>query len=311
MTALSAPTSPPFHTATAAGEEPIAQTLQRLEGRPGAGGWEPFGSFIAALFTLGLLPLVLWPGRWSEIIENERDDFVALAAWWRGRAAPLEARRMDDALQRLQPWPLLMSVPSIAFWCMTVVFGILVYNNGLDVDLLRGVTYGWDGGASHYASAAMAHLHQLWIGALLVGYGCQWTVVRWHRAAVIAFVGAVNRTAGPSAPLRWQDKIGSGLSPLWVIAAIILCANSAWWGIPFALAGALQRRYTILSPPLRLALAEQARFAMHLAPSIWPGAAYPTGEGQLCRTRGCAARLPGFARFCPRCGASVEQVRGV
>jgi hypothetical protein len=118
----------------------------------------------------------------------------------------------------------------------------------------------------------------------------------------------VNRVAGPTAPLRLMDRIGTGISPLWVIGAIFLCANSAWWGIPLVLAGAQQRRYAIVSPSLRQALANQVRFAMQVTPMAPDAmAATPVVGSRFCSTRGCAARLPAVARFCPRCGASASQ----
>ena len=82
------------------GDDSLDQTLQRLEGRPRVGGWWPFGSFLAAFFTIGLAPLIIWPARWSEVIEEERNDLVALAAWWRRRASPRVACRAANDVAR-------------------------------------------------------------------------------------------------------------------------------------------------------------------------------------------------------------------
>jgi hypothetical protein len=309
VTAIPAPSSSRFHPAgaTPGGDEPLAQTLQRLEGRPRVNGWGPFGSFLAAFFTIGLAPLIIWPARWSEVIEEERNDLVALAAWWRRRATPRDAQRMDAALERLNPWPLLLTVTSIVFWGMLVVFGVYIFNNGFDIDRIRDITYGWENHRRWaYYSLDALHLHRLWAGGLMTAYVCMWLVVRSHRNAVRSLVAAINRTAGPSESLRMLERNRSGLSPLWVIAAIIFIANSAWWGIPFALAGALQRRYTGASPMLRQALANQARFASMVAPST-SNHSGPVVPARFCATRGCAARLPADAKFCPRCGVSVAQ----
>jgi hypothetical protein len=277
----------------------------------------PISSFFASLFTLGLFPLLSWPRRWSEVMDAEQQDLVALAAWWRRRASPVEGGRLALAVERLQPATGLMAIPQIVFWCMLVIFGIQVINRGPDFDYFNALTFGWsDHGRYMFRSIDDLHLHKLWVWALAVGYICHWLAIRRYTQAMRMLAKWTNRTAGPGVRPVARGMIDGGMSPMWIISAIVLCAMSAWWAIPMVLSGAAQRRYTMIRAGVRGALSDQVRIAMHTLPIVTVASKIsspppiPTGpvtKARFCQTRGCGARMPSDANFCPRCGASASQ----
>ena len=68
-------------------------------------------TFFQTLFSFGLLPLLLWPTRWSEFLDSERQDFLDLIAWWRWRVMPDDAAQLDKIARGFRPRPILMVLP--------------------------------------------------------------------------------------------------------------------------------------------------------------------------------------------------------
>lgn len=317
MTAIPAPTSPiddATATAVHAGDEPIGDVLQRLDRPLAVHSPGPVGASLAAMFTLGLWPLLRWPQRCQDFIEEQQADLVAVAAWWRRRVKPGAVRKLDAAVEDLQTPVVLFGLPTVIFWFIAMMFAATVYQHGLNIDYLRWLTFSWESHGRYWLSSLdNRHLHNLWLGALFVGYASQWLGIRRHRSAVRSIMKIAHRASGGFGRPAGRDALDGSISVLWVIAAIIFCANSAWWGIPFALAGAAQQRYLAAGPVIRTALANQIRgelrggaeLDLHNATST---PVYQPGmSGRLCQTRGCGSRLPSVANYCPRCGASATQ----
>jgi hypothetical protein len=311
VTAIPAPTSPIADSAVHAGDEPIGDVLQRLDRRVAVRAPRPVGSFFAALFTLGLWPLLQWPHRGGEFIEEQQADLVGLAAWWRRRVPLPAVRKLDRAVEDLQTPVILLGMPTVIFWFIAAVFAVTIYQHGLNIEYLRLLTFDWDHRGRHWlTSLDNIHLHNLWLGALFVGYTSQWLAVRRHRSAVRSIMTIAHRASGGFGRPMGRDALDGGLSVMWIIAALIFCANSAWWGIPFALAGAAQQRYTQAGTVVRGALASQVRGVLHgggdLTETMPATAVFqPATTGRFCKTRGCGSRLPAVASYCPRCGAKV------
>jgi hypothetical protein len=287
--------------------------LQRLDRRLPAHPPGPVTSWLAAFFTLGLWPLLRWPHRWNELIDEHQPDLIALAAWWRRRLAPQAVKKMDRAVEDLQtPW-VLLGIPTVIFWFVLVVFATVAFQRGLNFDYFQYVTYSWDKHGRYFLqSLDDLHLHQLWLWALFAGYAALWIGTRRHVKAVRSIMTIAHRAGGGVGRPAGRDMIDGGVSFLWIVAAIIFCANSAWWGIPFALAGAIQRRYTVALPVVRSILANQVRIALHDggdmgAPPTMVTPIQPVVGSSFCQTRGCGARLPSVANYCSRCGASATQ----
>jgi hypothetical protein len=267
------------------------------------------GAFIAlfqCLISFGLLPLLLWPARWAEFLDAERPDLQDLIAWWRRRAPPANAAQLDKFSRRLRPRPFLMVLPWLAVGFNVVLMAIL-YTQNDQPNRLWELTFQhahaqdklvWD--TDHWSPTVPLEkqLYSAWIVTLCLAYFCQWYAVRSHAVTVHAIAQWTNEIGRDNQFVRVSnDVLKIGLNPLWIIFAIALCGNHAWWAIPMVFAGAMQRRYTMQSSPaIRVALANQARDSFTIVQS---------GGDRFCSASHCGARLPTPARFCPRCGTAA------
>src|SRR5207245_11061765 len=126
-----------------AGDERRGDLLQRLDRRLPAHAPGAVGSAFAAFFTLGLWPLLAWPHRWQEIVEEQQPDLTALAAWWRRRIAPRAINKLDRAVEDLQTPVVLLGLPTVIFWFVAVVFAVTIFQRGFNVEYLTMLTYRW------------------------------------------------------------------------------------------------------------------------------------------------------------------------
>ncbi len=237
---------------------------------------------------------------------------AAVGGFYRGRAAgsdfigPMveasrpaaELERMTKAIQRLEPRPAASIVASMMAWFLVVMFGIAIVHLDYTVPELRYVIYGAGRPHSLHSRDDNDLFYVIWLTTLLLAYSCHWLVVREHLFAVKSLFHAAKHSAGPPTTGVRRYKIENGLSALWVIGAILSCLHAAWWGIPLALAGAMQRKYmTTTSRMLRGILAEGVRTAAS------PQDMEAAKQGiRFCRTQTCGCHLPQIARYCPRCG---------
>jgi hypothetical protein len=285
-------------------ESSAGELLRRLQTPIPTRTWGPIFSGVVAWISVGLLPLWFWPRRWNALAETERLDMLALATWWRRRAAPEDAQHLDTAARRLGPQPILMIVPLLILAFIGVLM-MALFMDGWSIGQVRELTYGYH---PYFLrpfwrplSPAAVHLHSIWMIGLIVAYGCQWIAVRSRVFAMQALVASINRVADGSGARAVSPPVAcSGLRPLWVGVAIVFCMMHAWWGIPLVLAGAMQRRYmTVTSPRVHRGLADQLR-------GIISPSAEESSAARFCRGERCRAWLPADAKFCPRCGLAVD-----
>lgn len=285
-------------------ESSAGELLRRLQTPIPARTWGPVFSGLIAWISLGLLPLWFWPRRWNALAETERLDMLALAAWWRHRAGLDNDDDLDSAVRRLGSQPIFMIVSLLILAFVVAIMGLL-FVEGWSFGQIRELTYGY----RPYVlrpfwrplNAEAVYLHQVWMSGLFIAYGCQWVAVRSRTFAMQALVVSINRIAGAcGARAVSPPAVSSGLRPLWVGVAIVFCLMHAWWGIPLALAGAMQRRYMLVtSPRVRAALADQLR-------GIISPSAEESSTARFCRGERCRAWLSADAKFCPRCGLAVD-----
>ena len=294
MTALSPPAMP---SPTRPGEPP----WNRL-GQPPLGGTStPFVAALVAALSWGLLPILVWPLRWSTLLERERPYYRDLAQWWRRRVAPADAKPLDEVLAALRPRPMLVVLPWVA---TAFIGGMMVFVAVVSgPERVWGVTYRYHTRTvleSWPAVASLpAYLHELWTWGLTAAYAVHWYAVRSHTRAVGELTRFANRIAKTNGfdPVKVETK-RVGLSAVWVIAAVVLCVCHAWWAIPMVLAGAAQRRYAERATPrLQRSLSDQAARAVSAV-----GGAVDAASSRFCPAPSCGARLPAPARFCSRCG---------
>jgi hypothetical protein len=289
MTAISAPT--PSMNQTRGSDESVEQVAEHLSMSAPARAWGPWPSFFLSICSFGLLPLLVWPRRWNAFAELERQQMISLAGWWRRRASPMQAQSLDAAISQLGPQSMFTIVPVLILVFVGVRM-VSFLNDGRSLENILGLTVGYPRYRRWVWNPIEMNLHVVWIVSLLIGYACHWLGVRNHALAMESLAMKINEIAGPGRA-RSFVAVSSGLNPLWIGAAILLCGMHAWWGIPLVLAGAMQRKYMkSTSPRLRGALVQQLLDR-------------PAAQSELCRTPGCGAVRRMGANFCPRCGARV------
>jgi hypothetical protein len=308
LTAIYAPATPveSFHSESA----PVERVIADLSTRVPAKTWGAFFTFFVAMFSFGLVPIWFWARRWNAFAQTERRDLIALAAWWRQRASPRDAQRLDSAVERLGPHPLLMILPMLICIFIALMMAAMIFD-GQSVDQIRDLTYNYDWNQNlrlwWLASPIEQHLHRVWMAGLCFAYGLHWMAVRSHAQGVRALSKAINRIANDGgAPLVSINGGNNSIGWSWIIAALILCGPHAWWGIPLAMAGSKQRRYmTTTSPVARRVLANQLRDASWRMPDQSMARALAR---RMCPGELCGARLAPQANYCPRCGRAVSAV---
>jgi len=296
MTVISAPTSSLDQSAPH-GESADA-VIDHLATSSGVNLWGPISSLFLSLCSFGLLPLLVWPRRWNQVIEIEREQMISLAGYWRRRASVQQAQLLDRQVERLRPQSILSVVPVLILVFVGIMF-VSFFNDGRSMQNVVDLTFGYP--RYYWAwSTNDVSMHKVWVASLLVGYICHWMAVRSH----VSGMDSVARTIGSITGSRGVGRSAysaSGLNPMWIIVAIVLCGANAWWSIPLVMAGAKQRAYVRqTSPRLRQMLAEQLR-----DPGQGQGATVATVRTGFCRTPLCGTPVRPQAKYCPRCGAAV------
>jgi hypothetical protein len=272
---------------------PVDDFVDRLSRPTPAKSTGPFFTAVLSLISLGLLPLVIWPTRWAEFLDEERHDLLELIQWWRRRVDPTDAARLDKIARKLRPRPMLIVLPWLAV-SFNIILMAMRLAQGDTLQTLWNITFKH----ARYLPDRTP-VYAVWILTLSIAYGLHWFAVVSHTSAVRRLMHWTNRLARDNHFVRIQiSALAAGIGPGWIIVAILLCFAHAWWAIPMALAGGLQRRYCMQSSPvIRIALARQARDAFAIVQS---------GGDHFCFAGHCGTRLPAQAKFCPRCGTASD-----
>jgi hypothetical protein len=294
---------------------------------PAAG---PIWAALQCVLTLGLLPLLLWPTRWLTFAEGERRQLLDIANGWRRHVVGRKADELDTIVFRLRPKPMLLVMCWLVVGFNLAMFCLLLLRAHPPGDLFD-LTFGHNDRAKvqtalrsdrnvhieprldppywEQVPPAMridmpvlrepeANFYQIWLGTLMFGFICHWYAVRSHAVAVKDLLRWTNGLAKEHSFNAIDERPTQlGLNLLWIIIAISFCANAAWWAIPMVLAGAMQRRYVgKTSPAVLTALADQAHIGFSQV---------KFESTRRCAAARCGAKVPGQAKFCPRCGAAV------
>lgn len=293
-----------------------------------------FTAFVAAVITFGLYPAVIWPLRFRQVIDADRFRLGRLAQWLEARGSHPDAPRLRlaaDAI-RFRPLPYLIGFVSCAAWAL--MFFACGGSFSLGHSMLLESTYSfhpalienteWPRQFLHSGWRAPPHvlrtaLYAGWVAALSLASITQYHQVQKHAGSVRRFLDQFNKIAiheGLS-PV-FLPPLGSGVTPMWVVGAIVMVWMNAPWGVLLMLAGSVQRRYVArVGPEMRNALATRMREMTLLprsAPVAAPVAPKPARNGVIadarrrCTTEGCRLPLPAGARFCPRCGRAAPRV---
>lgn len=236
----------------------------------------PWRTFLAALFTFGLWPLLRWPRMWRQFIEVDRPRQISRAAAAKIGADDKQRRRIDRAVSHMTLVPILNAAPMVTL-VLAVLLILTISGSEFAWSEIWELAYHPEHLVQWPISQQMLAFHSTWLTLLCVGYGCHWFVVRRYVFAVKDLDRAIGQRTLPR-------PSSGGPGARWVISAIPLCALGAWWAIPMVLAGSTQRRYSTVMAP-----------AVFERPSVV----------RFCRTTGCGARLIESARYCPRCGTQT------
>jgi hypothetical protein len=316
------------NAATARGHLTADDLVSRLCNPPRTSASGPFAAAFQVVISFGLLPMILWPMRWASFVDGERKDLLDLMARWRSRVAAGDARQLDKLARRLRPQPMLMVLPWLMAGFIGMLMGVLIAGGDRTSDIAH-LTFvhiqplhfdsSWTNlphGNLRFSNASQFsdepatgqdlrwqitdHLFSIWAWGLLFAYAVHWYAIRSHARAIHSLVNWSNRLATANGlPLVRNEALNTGLGAMWIILAVVLCFTNAWWGIPLALGGAMQRRYTrIDSIRIRSALGCQLREGFAMVPAIAP-------TSRFCGSANCGARLPDVANFCPRCGSAA------
>jgi hypothetical protein len=289
----------------------VLQDLERDAPAPPR-AWGAFFSTVTALFTLGILPVVVWNDRFNKFVDQERRKLRRFADWLRVHSNRPETIDLRVAAEDLGCRPLLTGLSIVAV--VGVVAMLIRRVMPFDEDIItRLVSSTYDFHAKHWRAPLSAgqQLFAAWGIGLSAAYLFHWVQVRAHVADVRRFVEYANRVLrGSGARIVTPPRAGPsfGMFLFWLIAGILLTSRGAWWGLPMALCGMTQRRYMAY---------ESVRLHRTLAARVREIAQVPVGEENAllmttlpmpltydgrCANARCLAPRPRGARFCPRCG---------
>ena len=295
------PPPPPDYLAGA-----VLQGLSRPIGAKLA--WGVIKSFVFAVASFGVLPLISWTRNFRAYAIAEQQQFLHLAQWLRTHTGHALAKRLEEDAGELRTraWASWLAMLVLA---ATVVL-IVTYVNASGwrpLDVLLAGTFGHDYNAPMYRRAwPVAHANQIfltWCGGLGVAYFIHWLQVQWHANDVRRFVDRFSEIAQAEGVNRVRaESLGLGLRPLWLLAGVVLFMWGAPWGPLAMLAGAAQRRYiTWSSRNTRADVAHRLRAILmrHRPSSNYP---LPVYLRDRCVEPKCRNEVPRGINYCPRCG---------
>jgi hypothetical protein len=282
----------------------LAGAVVAALGRPVYGSllpWGPIKSLVLGAISLGVLPLLYWPRIFARFCISQQQQFWHLLEWLRVRHGDANAAELQRTLGAIVPPFTLRAAPLACLIIIAAFFGWpLLYSSTWMATPL---------GIIHHPLASwrrfsLNNFYMVWTICLCFAYGSLWLHIREHAANVNQLVRRINVILHHHEldPVSANDP-GLGLRPLWIFAAIVGVMAGAWWAIPAALAGALQKQYMRrTSMRTRSELSQRVRtLLLRQRPPIDVPVARPLRFA--CRNALCVSPMPRGAQFCPRCGS--------
>jgi hypothetical protein len=284
----------------------LAGAVMSALGRPVYGSlvpWGPIKSLLLGAISLGVLPLIFWPRIFARYCLSQQQQFWHLLEWLRIRQHDNEAADLQNSLGAIGPVSTLRLAPAICLIIVAMSFFGWPFFSGAWLAQPFG-TMRWP--IPFVRRISLYNFHLIWTICLCFAYGSHWLHIREHAANVNQLVRRINAILSRHGvmPVAVIGP-GMGLRPLWIFAAIVGVLAGAWWAIPAAMAGALQRQYMRrVSLQIRSQLSQRVALLMQGSRPPVVVAATPPRRA-ACRNALCAGPIPTGAQFCPRCGASA------
>ena len=293
-------------------DDPAGQAVLKALARPIGmrQSWSLSKALVVSLLTFGVVPIFAWIRGFRSFAAAEQQQLLHLAKWLRASSSHPLAKRLEEDAEQLRPRWWIWSVAILAVMgTATILFSAVAdsgarwphYVHALVTHTYRARWFKGDRDA--------ANVYTVWIWGLSLVYFCHWSVVQLHALDVKRFVGRFNKIAESEGIQRvMPQSLGVPLvSPLWIVAAFLMVALHAPWGLLAMVAGAAQRRYiNHTGRKTRAALAHRVR-ALLMRRSETTGLAadvpVPVYIRQRCSQPMCRAELPPEAVYCRRCGA--------
>ncbi len=260
-----------------------------------------FGTFAMGVLSFGIFPLWRWNRRLRERMINQQMRLRQVAQWLQWKTGRPEAMALTDLADRAGwRWGLGMS----AILCLPVILGFFIYYfsqvSPLSLKSAVAMTYQFRPLHRWVMPDNMGTwFFMTWTVGLCLGYLLHAVQLQRHAADLRRFAAGVNRFLAAEAqrPLG-LPRLGTGLSVLSVIGALILLHWGAAWGIIMMLSGLAARRFE-RGPARRL------NRELELMVRALDAGEIDAKLPRTCRKPRCGMILPAAARFCPRCGTRV------
>jgi hypothetical protein len=282
----------------------LAGAVMTALGRPVYGSllpWGPIKSLVLGAISLGVLPLIIWPRIFARYCIAQQQQFWHLLEWLRIRQRDSDAAELQNSLGAIGPTVTLRLAPAICLIIVAMSFFGWPFFSGAwlvrPLEMMRLPMPLW-------RRFSLYNIHLVWTICLFFAYGSHWLHIREHAANVNQLVRRINAILYRHGitPVGVIEP-GTGLRPLWILAAIVGVLAGAWWAIPAAMAGALQRQY-MRRTSLQIRSQLSQRVAALMAGPRPPVDVPATPPRRLaCGNSLCAGPIPVGAQFCPRCGA--------
>jgi hypothetical protein len=292
-----------------------AAVLHSLSRRTLGLAWGPLKTVLLGGITFGILPLIVWPKKFSRFVVFERQQLWHLVEWLRIRTGQDEAAILRDSVRRTGAGPTIWIVPLILLGILAMNLMPWMSTPSFNFPMILHGTYLFNGSRpepfsinhwSHHFPTSPMHFYGLWTLCLSIAYASHWLHVQQHAANVHRLVRRMNLIfARQNIPPVDLLSPGIGFRPLWMLAALFGICCGAWWTIPASLAGAVHQQYIQrTSTRIRAELAQRVTTMLQQQqPAV--DIPIPHGLRVLCPNSLCEKSAPAGAIFCPRCGSRI------
>lgn len=306
------PPPPPDYLAGA-----VLQGLSRPIGSSKV-SWGVLKTLVLGTISFGMLPILAWVKGFHDFAVAEQQQFLHLSQWLGTNSQHPLTPRLESEARNLTPRIWLSILPVLLIFATAGWMGYVIHQSGREpINALLASTYGFE--KSHVLDirviqfARAQTLFAVWFWGLTLAAVAHWLQVQLHAHDVKRLVSKFSQIVQAEGVNRARaDSLGTTLRPLWLAMGVVLFLFQAPWGLPLALAGAAQRRYTTWTS--RNTRGEVAQRLRSMLLNRRPDIAVPVSIylRDRCVEVKCQADMPRGAAFCPRCGrrqkASVHQV---